>query len=180
MRVIHKWWMPGLAGAMLLLVLVGCTVAADFFNPTFASTLGLTPASSGQGVVIVAFNNTTRFNATFYAYESLDAVDLSRQARNFSQVVAPSEVKNEVIDCPVERVSPGSLDASYAEIPVAVVVEGQGTAEGEQVTYTGGPLISGQAFSCGDVIEIRLSQRQTGTGDQAETEFFLTVRVLPG
>lgn len=160
-----------LACGVMLLPLCGCVIVSDLFAP------GLLPvASTSQGVIIVAFNNTTRYPAEFIAYEAVDSSDLSRGARVFSLEVGSGEVGNEVLECPVEEISPGGLDESFGRTTNAVIVT---TDEGQtQVQYTG-PALESPDFGCGDVIEIRLNSAVTG-GEDGGTEFSLLVRVIPG
>lgn len=158
-----------LAAALLCLPLGGCSIVLDIFDP------GLFPTQGGQGVVIVAFNNMTRFSAQFLAFESKDSQDLTRGARNFTADVQAGEVSNEVLDCPVELLSPGSLDAGFTRATVSAVVM---TDSGQQeVSYTG-PVLITPDFRCGDLIEFRLIS--TGGGGDAAEEFRISVQVIPG
>ena len=165
---------------LVLLAGGGCGLVGDLFAPQFAQEFGLDPATikPQQGTVLVAFDNTTRFPATFFAYESVDAQDLTRSSRNFSADVAAGKVANEVLDCPVGLISPGSLGSNFAVDRTAVILAGTvgTTATGTTLLYAGNPVISGSSFSCGDVIEIRLSA--TGAADQPV--FTVSVRVIPG
>jgi len=169
--------------ALCLLVLpaLGCVVGADLLSPVLAYTLGYDPASltGQQGTVIVAFYNQTPYPAQFRAFESLDAADLTRDSRNFSAVVGAMDVANEVLSCPVGVVSPGTLGADFSLAgadPIAAVVQaGDGTVE---VSYGGQPLLSGETYSCGDVVEIRLYS--AGGGGETDAAYGVTVRVIPG
>ena len=169
-----------LAGGLVLLAVGGCGLVVDLFAPGLAQAVGLDPASikPQQGTVIVAFNNTTRYPATFFAYESADAVNLARSSRNFSADIAAGKVGNEVLECPVGLISPGSLSSTFTVDGVAASVAGVAGTTGVLATvgYTGNPVISGSSFSCGDVIEIRLS---AGGTTEAPT-FVISVRVIPG
>ena len=177
MSVVRRRVLFGLlAGSLLVSLVGGCVVVADLLDPSLAGQLGLT-AGGTQGVIVVAFNNTTSFPATFEAFVSRDATDLTRDSRNFSSAVAAGDVANEVLECPVGVVSPGSLDASFARDGVAAVVTtDSGT---EDVTYAG-PVLSGTDISCGDLVEIRLVQTSAGTGDTATSAFRIVVVVIPG
>ncbi len=168
---------PKLGAVLLTLPLLGCALVGDALDPTFVAQLGLDPATiiSQPGVVLVAFNNTTNQPAVFQAFSTVDAIDPTRGARNFSVDVAGKEVKNEVVDCPVGLIAPGSLDASFAWQRVGATVT-TGTAT-TAVEYGGVPVTAGQSFLCGDVIEIRLSAA-AATGDQQN--YLITVRVIPG
>jgi hypothetical protein len=165
---------------MVLLVVGACGLVSDALAPGLAQQIGLDPASikPQQGTVIVAFNNTTRYPATFFAYQSADATDLTRSSRNFSADIAAGKVGNEVLDCPVGLISPGSLSSAFAVDTVAATLGGVAgsTAADAIVGYAGNPVISGSGFSCGDVIEIRLS----GGGTVEAPTFAITVRVIPG
>jgi len=176
MSVVRTRVLLGLLAGSLALSLGGCVVIGDLLDPTLAQQLGLT-AGGTQGVIIVAFNNTTSFPATFQAFESRDVVDLARDSRNFSLQVAAGEVANEVLECPVGLVSPGSLGADFARVAVAAVVTTDAAAVA--VNYAG-PVLSAPDISCGDLIEIRLIQTTTTT-DEAETSAFrIAVVVVPG
>jgi hypothetical protein len=169
-----------LAGSVALLALGACGLVSDALAPGLAQQIGLDPASikPQQGTVMVAFNNTTRYPATFFAYLSVDATDLTRSSRNFSADIAAGKVGNEVLDCPVGLISPGALDSAFSPSGVAASVAGVAgsTTALAEVAYTGNPVISGSSFSCGDVIEIRLA----AGGTTESPTFAITVRVIPG
>jgi hypothetical protein len=169
-----------LAGGVVLLAVGACGLVSDALAPGLAQQIGLDPASikPQQGTVIVAFNNTTRYPATFFAYQSADATDLTRSSRNFSADIAAGKVGNEVLDCPVGLIAPGSLDSTFNPAGVAASLAGVAgsTVALAEVAYFGNSVISGSSFSCGDVIEIRLS---AGGTTEAPT-FAITVRVIPG
>jgi hypothetical protein len=154
----------------------GCAVVGDLLDPGLAVALGLDPATikPQQGVVIVAFDNTTRYPAQFFAFESLRADDLTQSSRNFSAEVPAGQVQNEVLDCPVGLIIPGSMGDNFAYDSTAVIVTGPDFAEIKP--YNGPPLLSGSSYSCGDLVEIRLSP-PPGGGEQG---FVVTVRVIPG
>ncbi len=160
--------------SVALVPLLGCPIVADILDPTLAGQLGLGTTGS-QGVVIVAFNNDTRFNVEFFAYESVDAQDLTRDSRNFTAQVTSGNVANEVLDCPVEVFAPGSLSADFAQNTLAATVTTDGGAV--SVNYLGPPLETPD-FSCGDVIEVRV--QSTGAATDAEGAFEIVVRVIPG
>ena len=167
---------PTALAGLVLVAAGGCGLLVDFFDPDLAGRLGLDPATvkPQQGTVIVAFANSTRYPAAFNAYWSRDANNLAGYSRNFSVDVPSGNVRNEVLECPVGVVSPGSLDSTFTPSALAVVVQAAG--EAEEVQYAGPPLISGDGFFCGDVIEIRLSA--IGTGDTAT--YAVSVRVIRG
>ncbi len=171
------WW-RGVVAGLATLAIGGCTLATDLVNPTLASTLGLPGTQGGErGVVLMAFNNRTRFPAVFLAFEAKDERDPS-SARNFLVEVQPGEVANEIIECPVAVLGPGSVGADFAlDTAAAFVAAGQNVAT---VTYAGGPLFSGTAFRCGAVIEVQLVATATGGGDQQEQNLRIVVRVIPG
>ncbi len=208
----------------------GCGIVGDFFAPTLAASLGLDPSTinPSQGTVIVAFHNMTQSPATFLAFKATNASDFTTGSRNFSVQVQPGQVGNEVLDCPVGLITPGTfvvtgttdtgtgtgtgtggtntgtgtttgLNPGGGSPTVtgsfdftAAVLTAAGTAGAATTTnglYQGQPLVSGAAFACGDVIEIRLISAaattqqaggQTGTGGQAQTQYAIAVRVIPG
>lgn len=172
----HHNWVCVVCG-LLLLPVGGCTILADALDPNLALELGLDPATitGQQGVILVSFVNNTRNPATFYAFEVANANTASSSARNFSLQVSGGDVSNEVLYCPVGLFGPGELDASLTPAfdQAAVVSEDEGDVE---VAYAGGVLQSGDAYQCGDVIEIGLS---TIVVDEDET-YVVTVQVIPG
>jgi hypothetical protein len=201
-----RWAISSLA----VLVVVGCGLVTDVFNSALATQLGLDPATviPPKGTILVAFKNDTAFPAVFSAYKANNAQNLSLGARNFTVQVAANNVGNEVLECPVALVSPGALTAGFvASGSSAAIVQ---TATGSTtVAYTGQALVSGTVYTCGDVIEIRLSasaaatsqpsgqqasggltvggQATTGqttttgqTPTQTATQYALSVRILPG
>lgn len=158
----------------------GCVIAADALSPDLFVQLGFDPNTifPQRGTVIVNFTNNTQFAAFFAAFESVDAADLTIDSRNFSLLIDPMDTRNEVLDCPVDLVSPGFLDAMFAAQNDAVTVfagDGAGTA----VMYDGSPLVAGRDFACGDVINVQLDQIGAG-GDAGQVGFVLTVLVIPG
>lgn len=171
---IGRWLLCGL----VLVPAGGCAVVSDVLSPGLLAQLGFDPATivAPQGTVIVAFNNQTQFPADFFAFESVDARDLTRSSRNFSVHVDPNQVRNEVIDCPVGLISPGSLGATFAISTQAVDVLAAGGAAA-QVAYAGQPLENGTAFVCGDIIEIRLVAAAGGTQQQNQA-YQLIVQVI--
>lgn len=168
----------GLLCGLLVIAVGGCAVATDMLDPGLLVQLGVDPATvtRPQGVVIVALNNMTLSSATFYAYHSQGAGSpqaRSKGSRNFSVLVESGEARNEVIECPVGEISPGSLDAGFDPESLAAVVH---TVDGDvNVDYGGIPLEISKSFSCGDVIEIRLVPLTTGD----DTDYRIVVRVIP-
>ena len=156
----------------------GCAILADALDPNLAVMLGLDPAtiSPQRGTIIVAFDNTTRFAAEFFAFESVEPepADYVVDSRNFSVQVPAGQVRNEVLSCPVGAISPGSLDASFA--PQTLAVQVTTDTEVTDVEYTGQALQAGTAYSCGDVIEIRL----VATGTATAQTYSISVRIIPG
>jgi hypothetical protein len=179
---IWRWAVCGL----VLLPIGGCGIAADVLNTGFLTGLGLDTATiiPPQGSIIVAFNNTTKFPALFSAWESVDPVNLKRSSKNFSVEADGGQVKNQVLDCPIGAIAPGSLGANFtpeAQAAVVTVTDAQGAVTTTTVDYNGQPLESGIAYACGDVIEITLSQvTQASTTGQAQQSFAITVQVIPG
>lgn len=180
MRLAQMRVWPWLLGGLLLASAGGCALVADLFAEGLAADLGLDPATvkPQQGTILVAFVNNTRYTATFYAYKTSDATDLTSGAKNFSAEVTAGEVQNEVLDCPIGLVSPGTLGTDFSIDATAATLSdvADGEAAVATVAYEGTPLVSGSTFACGDVIEIRLSQVTVGD----EQEFLLSVRVIPG
>lgn len=180
MRLAQMRVWPWLLGGLLLASASGCALVADLFDAGLASELGIDPATikPQQGTILVAFVNNTRFTATFYGYKTSSPTDLRSGAKNFSAEVAAGEVQNEVLECPIGLVSPGSLGTDFSIDATAATLSdvADGEAAVATVTYQGTPLVSGSTFACGDVVEIRLSQVTVGDGQ----EFLLSVRVIPG
>jgi hypothetical protein len=158
-----------------LLLVPGCTFLADAFSPAIFTALGLDPGAifPPRGTVIVVFANQTSYPAAFSAFESVDAQDLSQDSRNFSVQAAANETRNEVLDCPVGLVGPGTLDTSFAsDLIVARVQTPTGVVD---VPY-GFTLTGGTDFVCGDVVEFTL----TTTGSGQNQTFSVGLRVVPG
>ncbi len=160
-----------LATSCVVCAAVGCTLFTDILNTGIATEFGLDPATvfPSQGTVMVAFRNSTSFPATFAAFKANDAGDYSRGGRNFSVPVAANDTGNEVLECPVEVIAPGALGLGFVyDASAAVTIE---TDSGPQtIAYAGEPLIAGQTFTCGYVIEMRLSLSTVQTQTQTETE----------
>jgi hypothetical protein len=178
-RTTSRVW-PWLLCGLVALPAGGCGVVSDVFAPGLAEQFGLDPATikPPQGVLMVSFKNATQSPATFFAFEATDASDLSR-GRNFSVPVAAGSVGNEVLDCPVGIVIPGSVGASNAISTNAAEV--QSSTALTVVTYTGPTLLSGQSFNCGDVLEIGLfSTTGSSSGGTATQTYTITVRLIPG
>jgi hypothetical protein len=151
---------------------LGCMIAADLLNPGFLSAMGLNPAAllPSPGVVVVSFTNGSGDPGTFYAFEAASAQDYTAGARNFSVEVDPLATRNEVLECPIGAVSPGSLNESFAVQSVAAVLT---TNQGEvTVDYEGSALVGGRDFFCGDLIDVQLVQVGEGYG--------ISVQVRPG
>jgi hypothetical protein len=161
----------------VLTPLTGCLLAADVVNPAAWAAFGIDPATVAQpsGVILVAFNNTTRYNATFYAISLTDLDDILKGSRSFSAEIEAGETGNEVLECPVGAVSPGILypDFSFSEVGATVDAGEAGLVD---IPYVGPLLELGTAYSCGDVIEIRLTEQRSG---EAQT-FVVSLRVIPG
>jgi hypothetical protein len=159
-------------------LLSGCVVLSDVINPNLLVSLGFDPNTilPPTGTVIVVFNNQTQFPVTFYAFQAQEPNDLRVDAANLSLTVDPNATRNDVLDCPVGVISPGVLDNDFNPDPLAATVfTGQ---QGVDLNYAGAPLLSGRDYTCGDVIEIRVTAGAAG-GD-AQQAFAVTVRVLPG
>jgi hypothetical protein len=141
---------------LVCLALVGCTVLGDLVNPSLVTALGLDPLTinPSQGVVVVAFKNSTSLPATFFGFSLVDETNPQRGARNFSSVVAPNATGNEVVNCPVTLVGPGALSSTFALSNVGAAVS-SATAT-TNVSYLGEPFRLGESFQCGDVLEISL------------------------
>jgi len=169
----------GVIVGLLWLPISGCAIATDVINPDFLVGLGIDPATviRRQGVVLVAFVNQTSWPADFYAFSMANTADPRRGSRNFSTSVAAQKVRNEVVECPVEIISPGALTADYSvNFAVAAIVHEESTDA--TVAYTGVPLRLGESFQCGDVVEISLV-RVSGTSADAQQEYVITVRRVP-
>ena len=74
-------------------------------------------------------------------------------------------------------ISPGSLGEDFSletftRTAVSVVEQGE-DATTTTVDYAGEPLVSGETYFCGDVVEIRLYQTTQGA-------YQIAVRILPG
>lgn len=178
-RSVH-WAAAGVVGFTLLLPL-GCGFVTDMFNPSFFSSLGLDPNTivPAKGVVLVSFKNNTDAPAFFVAYQSANALDLTVHSKNFSVQVDPGKSGNQVLECPVALISPGSLGADFKVDDVAAIVAATGGTV--DVTYTAAALVEGQDYRCGDVIDVELFPVAGAAGGGANNAAYLiTVRVIPG
>lgn len=171
--------------ALAAVALTGCVFVADMFNPGIWGQLGIDEASivRPEGVVIVAFNNQTANTATFYATMAVDPDPLywSRGSRNFVASVDGGKVRNEVLECPVGMICPGSLAADLSDIDgETAAITTQTTADGtEQVVVAYDPALrleADRAFRCGDVVEIRLSEAVV----DGEVTLAVTMHVIRG
>ncbi len=170
MRVVsaYRW----LALAALMTTSGGCTIPLDLFNPALFGQLGLDPNTlrPPTGSLIVFFENNTELPVAFFAYESVNPADLTQDTRNFVVQVDPNESRNEVLECPVQLISLGTVDQEGGVGTVGATV----LTDGGQmdVEYTGVALESGVTYRCGDVIAVSLND--------AGGVFTLAVRILPG
>ena len=139
------------------LLLLGGVIGLVFFPPA--------------GVIIVSFTNNTTSPVQFFAYESAEALDPTVDSRNFSVEVEAGERLNEVLDCPIGLVCPGSLAADFSRETLAALV----LSTGDEVNYEGVVLTQGQEFTCGDIIDIQLDPPAAAAGN-----YLFTVRVVPG
>lgn len=178
MAAVRTCLMRWLVLGFVLAPLSGCLLAADVVNPAAWAAIGIDPATVARppGVILVAFNNTTRYDATFFAYSMADRLDPTKGARSFAAVAEAGQTANEVLECPVGVISAGTLQADFSVDTLAATVE-TGEEQGQvQVAYAGPALELGTAFACGDVIEIRLIEQRVGETSQ----YFISLRVIPG
>lgn len=178
-RFVAKWLCT--AGAVVVLMpVLGCAIGADVFSPGLFSALGLDTyrLQPAQGTVIVNFHNETPFVVGFYAFESADSVDFTQDSRNITVSVDPGQQRNELVDCPVDIISPGGLDADFMYTTLAAQVfevDANGGVQTQDVAYAGQFLRFNVEFNCGDVIDI------TAIVDPAaDSGYRLVVRVVPG
>ncbi|MBN2447443.1 MAG: hypothetical protein JXO22_11995 [Phycisphaerae bacterium] len=163
-----------IVGTVLLVPPTGCIVAADLFDPSFVSALGIDPITvyPRTGTIIVTFTNNTTSAAVFRAYEIGDVDNPDGNSRNFSVVVPAGEVRNEVLFCPIDVISLGTLDASYTATNDAATVYAESDTE---VTYGGAELQNDSEYECGDVISVVLTEQGTDSAT-----YSLSVQVIPG
>ena len=153
-------------GLPLLLPLTACFMAVDLVNPAFVSALGVDPATviPSQGRLVIAFNNATQYDVA--AAVAAVSHKASPSASDFTTVAATDIPANEthtmVVDCPVQIVVPGGM---------TVLVDGAAA----DALYTGSPMLAGEDFRCGDVIEIQVVEVGASGGT-----FEIRVRVLAG
>ena len=172
---IWRWLLCG-----VLLPAGGCGIVSSVLDPSLTSTLGLNLGAftTPPGVVMITFKNSTSLPATFFAFEAADVNNLDA-GRNFSVPVAAGQVGNEVVNCPVGAIYPGTVLASGALSGEAAILQGTGSVA--VVGYAGGLLTAGQVYSCGDVVEIGVSQvAATDSSGNAVQSYVITVRVIPG
>jgi len=179
------WLLLSIATAASLL---GCALATDFINPDVLSALGIEPLAllPPPARVMLVYNNETDFEASFLVTVSDDTADPTSNARSINATLQPNEVIANVLECPLGVITPGTASADFTTGTVAVqVTAAAGTGvEANDVTYNGAPLVFGDDFQCGDVIEIRAIQfqaEQQAAGDtQTQAAFGIRVRVIPG
>jgi len=186
MRIVRPRVIRRVLLGLVCVPLAGCMIASDLVNPDILSQLGLDSAYASQGVVLVAFNNTTRYPAYFTAFYSQSATDLTVKARNFGALVEAHATRNEVLPCPVGLVSPGILGSDYSVSTLAATIDATTTTTSgtesvtAEVAYDGTPVQVGVAFFCGDVVEIRLTEQTTSSDGTTQSSFVISVRVIPG
>lgn len=167
---------PGLL-LLLAAAMSGCMVLSDVINPNLLTGLGLDPniIRGAQGSVLVSFNNTSEFPASFFVSVSDSPADPTSNAFGVqATAVQAGEIRTHVIDCPVGVITPGAPSANFATGTVAVrVFTGAATVD---VMYDGAPLQAGDEFRCGDLIELRLIQ--SGDGAAAD-DYRILIRVIP-
>lgn len=168
------------ASAGVLLLCFGCAVGADLLNPNFVAGLGIDPqvVFPSAGTVILAFTNTTDLPAEFFIFHVDDPNDLTTGVSIFSTLVAPGATRNQVLFCPIEAIGLGTLSGQSAQ-PDSIAV--RLTTEGEEieVPYTGSLLVSGDTYTCGDVLDIQVVEIPQ-TGEEQESPYSIIVRVIPG
>lgn len=166
--------------ALAAILLTGCGIVADSLNPNFFQQFGidLGPLTGSGGTVLVSVVNDTNQLVTLSFYTAADATDPSRGAQNYAVTgVAAGGIANRVLECPVGQLSPGVLDNNFEPVLESAVVAGDGST----AAYAGAPLLAGADFACGDVVEFRVSPLTgSGAGDDANQEYAITVRVIPG
>lgn len=153
----------------------GCGFLGDALNPAFLAGIGVDPGTviPPRGTVIVLFKNETDFAALFHAFEAADALDWTREARNFAVEVPASDSRNEVLSCPVGVFSPGVLSEAFA-FEGGTAAEVFTDQDVVAIPYAW-PLLNPRDFRCGAVIEVTLTQVAT-----PDAPYSLAVRVIPG
>ncbi|MBU0640000.1 MAG: hypothetical protein KKB50_14120 [Planctomycetes bacterium] len=178
--------LAALAGALLLVPLGGCVVAADLVNPAFFEQLGLdaTTIIGQSGFVVVAFSNETDQQARFHLYFAVDATDLRAGVDEIFSDVFPGDMSSEPVPCPFELLSFGEVDDNFSAnttgAVLTAVTAGQDAQAESTVEYAGAPLIAGVDFVCGDLIDVQLYQTTTGTADNQQNQYAFRIRVIPG
>lgn len=152
-----------------LFALTGCAFVTDLINPNFLTSLGIDPqvVIRSQGKIIIAFKNSTAATVAFMSAITSDdsQIDADNILTNEDLDIwdvynlAANETRTVVVDCPVYLVQPLT----------AVAIGTEGVTE---LTYEGFVLFEGDAYRCGDVIEMEVYQ---GVGGPA-----IRVRVIPG
>lgn len=170
----HRLVALGLSSCVLVL-LGGCPIVTDAFNPDFLASFGI-PTGTSSGTVLIAFTNDSQFDAQFIAqpFDTLSATSQTVAGGPITAVVVAGQNRTFAVPCPVGYIVPGDA-ASGTTSSASVNVIGAGAVL--TLVFTGAPLEAGSDFLCGDVIEMRLSQ--IGAGAAVE-DFQLRVRVLPG
>ena len=165
--------------AVAILPALGCALAASALNPNLLSQLGFDPNTifPSTGTVIVVFDNQTSSVVVFNVWYADDPVAFTGSSHNISIPVDPTSTDNEVLNCPVGGLAPGTLGADFKPTTDAAVVQTGATP----VAYNGATLISGRDFECGDVVIVHLTQQAGQSGQGGTTNpYAITVQVVPG
>lgn len=145
-------------------LLSGCSVVTDLVSPSLLNNLGVDPETvrPTPGSVVVTFNNTTTLTTTFLIGVSDDPRDATANLKAVTgAAVDGGATRNRVLDCPVGVVT-----------PVSAVVDAPAQGDPTGVDFAGAGLVYGRDFTCGDVIELKLSRGGAG--------LVLEARVIPG
>lgn len=152
----------------------GCAIAGDVFNSDLLGVFGLDPATviPDPGRVVIAYHNATTGVASFSSAVSDDTLDPTSNAKSIiSSNLLAGETRAMVVDCPVGVITPGAPATDFSTGTTAAFVV---TEAGElvEVAYNGFPLVSGNDFGCGDVIQVRVVE--------SAGEYALQVSILAG
>jgi hypothetical protein len=143
-------------GALVLLLLLGCTDATNLLNPDFAALLGVTKSAASlpgdaPGLLVSVENRTSRWISVRISYRNVD-----NDAKQYETLVAPNSKSGQMLTCPVPEITMGDV-GSTAALGARVYLVDPGTADLTTVPYIdveafGVLMKAGINYDCGDAL----------------------------
>lgn len=159
--------------------LLGCVDLTSFLNPDFLAVLGSGSEISGvpgeaPGVLVQIENRTTRWARAVVSYRDGDS-----NTRTYNTVIAPGDLTGQMLVCPVEEITLGSV--ADLDEPGAIIyltdLSGDGALDSPDVPFIEvdafGVLLREEVnYSCGDGLKfsIRETPGQTRSGYRVRAE----------